>query len=374
MPSKSALDLQHQVGQLLIIGFDSTELSTRLRLTLATFQPGGIILFKRNIEDATQTHALLHSAEQAVRTPMFLCVDLEGGTVDRLRDVIAPIPSVADVAAADSPKLVRKHGRLIGEQVRALGFNTDFAPCVDLGFEASRSVLGSRTASDNPKQVIAFAREFLRGFRDAKVLGCGKHYPGLGEASLDSHHDLPSIDKPWRRLWSEDLLPYRELRKEFPFVMVAHAAYPHVTGERSPATLSKKWISDILKKKVGYRGLVVCDDLDMGGVLSAAPIEEAAVETILAGSDIALVCQKEENVWRVFEALYKRAESDRKFARLVAERSAKVLTFKKKSPELKQKPAPKPTSKLVDKLRRRVWEFTEEVRMTARVAALEDIH
>ena len=114
-------------------------------------------------------------------TPLFLCVDMEGGTVDRLRDVIAPVPSVAEVAASGSKTLFRKHGRLIGEEVRALGFNTDFAPALDLQFAASRNVLTTRTVSAQPRQtVILYARGFLRGLRDCDILGCGKHFPGLG--------------------------------------------------------------------------------------------------------------------------------------------------------------------------------------------------
>ncbi len=294
---------------------------------------------------------------------MFLCVDMEGGTVDRLRDVIAPVPSVADVAAAGSKKLFRKHGRIIGAEVRALGFNTDFAPALDLRFEASKSVLTSRTVSADPKEVTLYAREFLRGLRDADVLGCGKHFPGLGEANLDSHNELPSIAKPWKQLWNEDLLPYRELRRELPFVMVAHAAYPEVTGDRTPASLSKKWMSAILRKRIGYRGLVITDDLDMGGVLAAASVEEAAVETLRAGADMFLVCQKEESVWRAFEAVYKKAESDKKFAGLVSEKSKRVLAAKKQSQALKARMAPAPTQKTVDKLRREIWEFSEEVRV-----------
>ncbi len=166
MPSKSSLELRQQVGQLLIMGFDGTTVSARLRLMLATLCPAGVILFKRNIEEATQTHALLREAQRTVSTPMFLCVDMEGGTVDRLRDVIAPVPSVADVAAAGSKKLFRKHGRIIGAEVRALGFNTDFAPVLDLQFEASKKVLTSRTVSADPKEVIAVrARIFARTAR-----------------------------------------------------------------------------------------------------------------------------------------------------------------------------------------------------------------
>ena len=347
------------------MGFDGTGISARLRSMLGTLNPGGIILFKRNIEEPAHVHALLRAAQQAVSTPMFLCVDMEGGTVDRLSDAIAPVPSVAEVAATGSKKLFRKHGRLIGEEIRALGFNTNFAPCLDLRFEASKKVLGSRTASVNPKLATRYGREFLRGLRDAKVIGCGKHFPGLGEGTLDSHVYLPVIDKKWKNLWKEDLRPYRQLRRDFPMVMVAHASYPKAIDDTAPASLSKEWITGILKKKIGYRGLIVSDDLEMGGVLSAAPIEEAAVQTLVAGSDLMLVCHKEENVWRAFEAVYKRAEGDRKFAKLVGEKAKRVLEFKKDSPALHAHHVPRPTPRTVDRLCRHIWEFTEEVRLTA---------
>ena len=198
--------------------------------------------------------------------------------------------------------------------------------------------------------------------RDCDILACGKHFPGLGEASLDTHTELPTIDKPWKRLWKEDLAPYRELRRELPFVMVAHAAYPQVTEDSRPASLSKKWMSGVLRKKIGYRGLIITDDLDMGGVLAAASIEEAAVETLIAGADIFLICQKEESVRRAFEALVKRAESDKRFARLVAEKHNRVLAAKKKSKALKRMPPP-PAQKTLERLTRRIWEFSEELRV-----------
>jgi beta-N-acetylhexosaminidase len=343
------------------MGFDGTTMSQRLRVMLSKFQPGGIILFKRNVEDARQTHALLREAQKASSVPMFLCVDMEGGTVDRLRDVVAPVPSVAEVAEAGSKKLFLKHGRLIGEEVRALGFNTDFAPVLDLQLEPSQSVLTTRTVSPKPKQTIVYAREFLLGLRGSNVLGCGKHFPGLGEATLDTHAELPSIPKPWKRLWKEDLLPYRRLRRDLLFVMVAHAAYPQVTGDNTPASLSKRWMTGILRKKIGYRGLIITDDLDMGGVLASAPIDDAAVETLRCGADMFLICQQEESVRRAFEAVLKRAESDRKFAELIAEKSKRVRDAKKKSRALKHM-APPPKQKTVEGLTRKIWRFSEEVR------------
>ncbi len=367
MPSKSSLDLRRQVGQLLIMGFDGTDVSGHLRAMLGTLHPGGVILFKRNIAEAVQTHALLREAQKTVGTPMFRCVDMEGGSVDRFRDVIAPIPSVADVAATGSLKLFRRHGKLIGQQLRALGFTTDFAPCVDLRFEESKSVLGSRTVSTDPSETVRYAREFLGGLRDAGILGCGKHFPGLGGANLDSHHGLPSVGKTWKQLWSEDLVPYREMRQELPMVMVAHVSYPKVTGDSVPASISKKWIAGILRKKIGYRSLVVSDDLDMGGVLNSVSVEEAAIETLRAGSDLFLVCQKEDHVWRAYEAVFRLAESDKPFAKLVTLKAKRVADFKAKSRELRVRMSPPPSQSKVDLLRRRVWEFTEELRMSSMV-------
>jgi beta-N-acetylhexosaminidase len=352
-----------QIGQLLIIGFDGTEMSSRLASLLTKIQPAGVILFARNITGPEQTHALLRECQKCVATRIFTCVDLEGGTVDRCRNVLGPAPAAAEVFDTGSRALFRRHGRVIGENCRVLGFNLDFAPVLDLAFEASRSVMTSRAVSDDPKQVVIYAREFLRGLGDAGVLGCGKHFPGLGEATLDTHHELPSVDKPLRKLWNEDMLPYRVLRRELPMVMVSHAAFPAVTKQRTPASLSKKWTTGILRKKIGYRGLVCSDDLEMGGVLAAAPVEEATIAHIRAGGDLGLICHREDFIFRAHEALIREAERDRRFAVRVRESAQRVLAFKKK--RLSRGSGLAPTVARVEKLRRRLWEFGEEVRLTA---------
>src|SRR5580704_4090040 len=239
------------IGQLLIIGFDGTEMSPHLASLLTKIQPAGVILFARNITGAAQTQTLLRECQKHVATPLFTCVDLEGGTVDRFRNLLGSAPSPAEVFATGSRKLFRKHGQIIGQNCRALGFNLDFAPVLDLAFKASRGVMGSRAVSANPREAVGYARQFLAGLRTANVMGCGKHFPGLGEGKLDSHHELPVIEKPLQRLWAEDLLPYRTLRPQLPLVMISHAAYPQVTRDRTPASLSKLWITDILRQRIG---------------------------------------------------------------------------------------------------------------------------
>lgn len=355
-----ATDLRRQAGQLLIMGFDGVEGTHSFRGILSSIQPGGVILFARNILNARQTYELLRACREAVETPLFTCVDMEGGTVDRLKAIIAPTLSAAAVAATGDRKTFRKHGQLIGQEVRALGFNTDFAPVFDLGFAASKPVLGSRAVSENPKATVTYAREFLRGLKSAKVLGCGKHFPGLGEGKLDSHFELPSIAKPWKRMWAEDLYPYRALHRDLPFVMVAHAAYPQVSGDGLPASLSPKWIQDVLRRKIGYRGLVICDDLEMQAVLAAGSIEHAAVETLRAGADIYLVCRNEEHVWRAYQAVVREAERDRKFAAHVEQAAARILRLKKRAAELRgQVPAPSDSS--IGRLREGMQRFSQQI-------------
>jgi beta-N-acetylhexosaminidase len=219
-------------------------------------------------------------------------------------------------------------------------------------------VLTSRTASPDPKKVVAHAREFLRGLQSAKVLGCGKHFPGLGEANLDSHHAMPVVRKSWKDMWAEDLLPYRELHRQVPFVMVAHASYPEVTKDNLPASLSRKWMTDVLRKKIGYRGLIISDDLEMGGALSAGSIEDIAVETLRAGADIFLVCHNQELVWRSFEAVLHEAERDRRFAALVGQAARRILSFKKRSGELRGFAA-EPKPEVVEKLKEMLLTFSK---------------
>lgn len=360
MPSKG--DLRAAVGQLLIMGFEGTEVSGRLKTCIAALQPGGVILFARNIADAGQTHRLLAQCQELVKTPLFTCVDMEGGTVDRLKKVIAPAPAAANVFATGKKELYRRHGRLIGEEACALGFNTNFAPVLDLALPASSAVLTSRAVSPDPQQTVIYAREFLRGLQDARVLGCGKHFPGLGEASLDSHYHLPTIHKPWESLWAEDIHPYRALRRQMPFVIVAHAVLPEVDSKA--ASFSPRWINDTLRKKVGFRGLVASDDLEMAGALAAGSVEQASVETLRAGGDIYLVCHDLDHVWGSYQAVLGEAERDPAFARQVMQAARRVETFKKKARAI-LRPAPAPKAPVVARLKKNMEEFTKEVEFGA---------
>ena len=316
-----------------------------------------MIFFTRNLTGIRQTWNMLGDCHRHTETPLFLCVDMEGGTVDRLKTMLAPAPSVADVTWRRQRKLYRRHGEILGRECRALGFNVDFAPVLDLGFSASRKVLTSRTIPEDTAETIVYAREFLKGLASASVLGCGKHFPGLGAADLDSHHALPVVNKSWKALWSEDLLPYRVLYKQLPFIMVAHSAYPAVTGDSGPASLSKKWITTILRKKIGYRGLIVADDLEMGGAQAAGSVGEIAVETMAAGSDIFLICHNHQLVSESYESVLREAERSSNFAAKIALAAHRVLEFKKRRPALKAFP-PLPSAAATKKLQKMIRDFS----------------
>jgi beta-N-acetylhexosaminidase len=364
MAAKRISFKSREIGQLLIVGFDGVEMTPHLSTLLKRLQPAGVILFARNIVTAEQTWRLLRDCQKCVSTPLFTCVDVEGGLVDRFRDVLGPTPSAGDVFATGDRELFRKHGQIIGENCRALGFNVDFAPALDLAFEASRSVMASRVVSANPRETVAYAREFLAGLRSADALGCGKHFPGLGEGRLDSHHELPAIKKSLTKLWAEDLFPYRMLRTQLPLVMISHAAYPLVTSARTPASISRKWITDILRKRIGYRNPIVSDDLEMGAVLSAASVGRAAIEFVRGGGDLCLICHRGDYIAQAYDELVKMTEADSKFAKRVDESVWRVLSFKKKwAKALRRRPAP--SSAMVEKLTRKLWEFGEEVRLAA---------
>jgi len=321
------VNLRQQVGQLIIAGVEGTQLTALERAWLKLVQPGGIILFRRNIERAGQVTALLRETTEIAGAPLFRCVDLEGGLVDRLRDLIAPMPSPAAVFATGRRTNFVKHGRLIGQEARALGFNVVLAPVLDLGLPVSSAVMRTRVVSADPDEVAEYALAFVEGLEVAGVLGCGKHFPGLGGGTLDSHEAMPLIERTWKQLWEEDLAVFRALALRLPMMMVAHAAYPLIKG-KAPASISPYWISTVLRKRMGFAGLVLSDDMEMGGILTQVSIEEAAVKAVLAGTDVIEICRDPVLVLRAYDALLAEAERSAAFRRRVEAAARRVIEHK----------------------------------------------
>jgi len=357
------ISIREAAGSLLVVGLAGTELTALERAWLKLVRPGGVILFRRNIADVGQTRALLNEATGLGARHAVRCVDVEGGTVNRLRDALAPIASAQAVAAADrlqkKPSLARKHGELIAHAVKSFGFNTTLAPVVDLTLPEATDVLGTRTTGATAADVIRYAREFLDGLAAGGMVGCGKHFPGLGGASGDTHFVTPAIERTWKQLWDEDTVPYRELHKQMPMVMMDHAAYPGTPGGNVPASASRFWIAETLRKKVGYKGIILSDDLEMGGILKFFPIEQAAVEAIRAGSDLLEICHSAELILRSYEALISEAERSAAFRKILLKTAA---DSSRKRSRLYRAPIPAPpTAKAIESLRAKILAFNQHV-------------
>ena len=357
------ISLRQAAGELLVVGLGGTELTGLERAWLKLVRPGGVILFKRNIVDAAQTRALLDEATGVCAPRCVRCVDVEGGTVNRLRDALAPLPSAQAVGAAmrdlHKPTLAREFGELIARAVKVFGFNTTLAPVIDLALPEAAEVLGSRPPGANAQDVIAFARAFFAGLATQGVVGCGKHFPGLGGATGDTHFVTPEIARTWQQIWNEDLVPYRELHAEMPMVMMNHAAYPATPGGNRPASASDFWITKVLRKRIGYRGIILSDDLEMGGILKFLPVEEAAIAAVRAGSDLLEICHSVELILRSYEALVAEAERSAVFRKLLLERARSTARMRAR---LYAKPAPRAlTAKQLDALRAQILKFRDRV-------------
>lgn len=355
--------LRQAAGSLLVVGLGGTELTGLERAWLKLVRPAGIILFRRNIADPRQTRALLADATALCAPNSLRCVDVEGGTVDRLREALAAMPSAQAVANAARQTgklaLIREQGELIARGAKTFGFNTTLAPVLDLALPESAEVMGTRTAAADPSGVVEYARGFLSGLAAHGVVGCGKHFPGLGSGALDSHLETPAIDRNMRKLWHNDLLPYRELHDELPMIMVNHAAYPSTPSKNCPASVSPFWISTVLRKRIGYNGIIFSDDLEMGGILKFMPIEEASIAAIRAGMDLLEICHSPELILRAYYALIAEAEQSPAFEKLLIARAKQ--TERKRARLFTGGTSAALTPKQFDALRERILRFSESI-------------
>lgn len=310
-PARPPLDDSQMAGQLLFIGIDGTSLSDELARRLRSVSPGGIILFARNLVDGQQVAAFCRELDALLPVRPFLAIDQEGGRVNRLKGIFPEIPPNLSLAGReDAEERVRTHGRETGRGLRLLGFNLNFAPVLDLSTAESPNGIGDRAYGSDPRRVAHLAGLFIDAQREEAVLGCGKHFPGLGEGRVDSHLDLPVIRKPSATLWSSDLLPYRELGGRLPMIMVGHAFYPGLQGSTPrPATLSELVVQQLLRERIGYRGVILTDDLEMGAVDQKADPGEVAWQALQAGNDMMMYCKSWERIEAAHHFLHRRIRS-----------------------------------------------------------------
>ena len=308
----SSLSIQQKVGQLFFIGIPGPEIDDATRLLLADVSPGGVCLFARNIKETTQTRRLLDEIRLSLPVVPFLSIDQEGGLVDRLRRVMTPMPAASKLnTAAEAAEVAA----IIGETLRILGLNMDFAPVVDVTDDDRGKYsngLFSRTYGRSKEDVAAFAGEFLRELQANEITGCLKHFPGLAAARVDSHEELPIVDIPESELDEIDLFPYRELLEtgDVKAIMVAHASFPthrlqetDQNGKLLPSSLSYNFINTLLRGELGFDGLVITDDLEMGAIIKNYGVGDACKMAVLAGADLLAICADPARIREGYDAV-----------------------------------------------------------------------
>lgn len=294
-----ALPLKERIGQLFFIGISGPDVDDSTRELLSVIAPGGVCLFARNIREAEQTRKLLDDIRDASKVTPFLSIDQEGGLVDRLRRIMTPMPAAKKMRnAADAVRLAE----IIAETLRILGFNMDFAPVVDvIDDERAKHTNGlfSREFGRSKEDVVAMAGAFLGTMQDNGIIGCLKHFPGLGAAKVDSHEELPQVEVSESELNDIDLYPYRELFAGggAKAVMAAHTAFPRTelqeieqNGKLLPSSLSSNFITALLRGTLSFNGLAITDDLEMGAIVKNFGIRDACKMAIGAGIDMLAIC------------------------------------------------------------------------------------
>ncbi len=307
-----SLSLEEMIGQLFFIGIPGDKIDSTTASLLEDIKPGGICLFARNIKEAEQTRRLLEEIRDKLSVEPFLSIDQEGGLVDRLRRVLAPMPSAAKVTTiADAEELAK----VIADALLALGFNMDFAPVVDvIDRERHRFVNGlhSRAFGSSALEVVQLAGAFMETLQENSVIGCLKHFPGLGASEVDSHDELPVVPVGQEDFEAVDLYPYRRLiaAGSVKVIMVAHAVYPKLglqetdqNGKLLPSSLSSNFVTTLLRQNIGFDGLVLTDDLEMGAIVKNYGIGEASVKAILAGNDMVCICAGVDNIREAHKAV-----------------------------------------------------------------------
>jgi len=338
------LPLEQKVGQLFFIGLPGPDLDDQTCKILADISPGGICLFARNIREAGQTRTLLNGIREVLPLKPLLSLDQEGGLVDRLRRILTPMPAANTIKTREQ---AAELAEIIAEAVHTLGFNMDFAPVVDVVDEERSHFtngLHSRAFGSSADDVTQFAGAFLSTLQKNGVIGCLKHFPGLGASEVDSHEELPRVNITADELNGVDLVPYKRLFQtgEVDAVMVAHAAYPKLdlqeaaqNGTLLPSSLSRNVVGELLRSELGFQGLVVTDDLEMGAILKNYGIGEACKLAINAGEDMLCICAGVDSIYDGFNAVLDAVKTNEISMERIDESLKRIVAIKSKmSPPL----------------------------------------
>ena len=323
------MSLSRICGGLIIGGFAGPELSASFSNALTHGERGGAILFKRNLSsDFFEVAELTRQIVAACDTPPIVAIDQEGGRVARLKSPFVTVPPLRRLASASDDALVDLAARAQAAELKALGFSTGFSPVLDVNTRAENPIIGDRAFGSDPEVVARLGLWYVAELQRGGVFACAKHYPGHGDTSVDSHLDLPVVDRAIAEFERVDLGPFAAAAKAgVAAMMSAHVVYSAIDPE-NPATLSHALCTFYLREKLGFSGVLFSDDLEMKAIAARMSIEDSATGGIAAGCDALLICSDERLQDRAFEALIKRAESDSAFRARCEEAAARMTRLR----------------------------------------------
>jgi beta-N-acetylhexosaminidase len=296
--------LSRAVGQLLVGGFPGFEIHEEFAALVREGRAGGVVLFERNIESLEQAANLVTRLTQLTHTPrLWVAIDQEGGRVQRLRAPFPELPPMRALGETKKKTFAQRAGHLLGQSLSMFGIDQDYAPVLDVDSNPDNPLIGDRSFSRDPSVVARLGAAFIDGLQSTRVAACGKHFPGHGDTSEDSHHQLPSLPHDRARLDEIELVPFRAaVRTDVASIMTAHVMFPALDADH-PATLSEQVIKTLLRDELGFDGVIITDDLEMKAIADHYSIEEAAVRAIRAGCDQLLICHQPSLVERAHRAI-----------------------------------------------------------------------
>ena len=324
----AAMTTEEKVGQLLVAGIGGTGAGEDGLQAVQDYQVGGVILFGRNVESADQLADLTNElkALNGDNIPLFLCVDQEGGRVDRMPPEVDDLPSAYDYIAGGGDPLER--GKVLSAQCAAFGFNLDFSTCLDIWSNPDNTVIGDRAYGSDPDTVTRAGLAVNEGLEQGGVIPVVKHFPGHGDTSTDSHVDLPVVDKTVEELEEFELIPFQAaIDQGTPCVMVAHILMTQIDPDL-PASLSPEVVTGLLRQEMGFDGVVCTDDLTMGAISNTYGMGEAAVMAVEAGCDLLLVCHEADNLTAARDALLSAVDAGRISMERLDESVYRILSLK----------------------------------------------
>ena len=280
-------------GQLILTGVPGKEIDRETAALFRKVQPGGFIIFGRNIESAAQLRKLIDDLRDLSAIEPIITIDQEGGRVSRLRLIGQEPPNAQQLRDKGDIGVVRRHGQITGRLLRLFGFNLDLCPVLDISFddEADNSLRG-RCYGRDVEEVVRLAGAFNETLRGEGIASCGKHFPGYSAATVDAHHDLPLIERSRAELDANELAVFRQFADGVDSMMICHGWYPCFDPQKTPASLSHRIVTELLRGELGFAGLIMTDDLDMGAILNEYGFEETIRRAIEAGNDLAMICHR----------------------------------------------------------------------------------